>query len=181
MAVTAIRFKSTEFSEPREVVVNPLLVSAAGSNEHGVTYIQTAAGRILVSETLDEVLKMLEWESPADLRTEVAPALYPFDANGQIVLNKQITALVMTNPGKSITYVYDTDYTVDAKNGVVAIIPPPPPAVKPPPGTPPIEPVLKPGQIVSIGYSYLKPEPPPPPPKDALLTSAKKPVTEGEK
>ena len=163
MAQAAIRFQNLEFGSPRDVVVNPALVSSVGQNNHGVTYLQTSAGRVLVQETPEEVIALLGWELPADLTpVVVAPMPFTFDANGQVNLSyKKITALEMTSADKSIVYVFDKDYSVDAEAGEVSIIPVPPPAVKPAPGTPPVDPPLKPGQVVLIGFSYLKPPPTP--------------------
>ena len=59
MADKVVRFDNTEFNTPRPIYVNPMLVSAVSSNEHGVTYLQTLAGRVLIKETPEEALEML--------------------------------------------------------------------------------------------------------------------------
>jgi len=59
MAGKVVRFDNTEFNTPRPIFVNPMLVSAVSANEHGVTYLQTLAGRVLIKESPEEALAML--------------------------------------------------------------------------------------------------------------------------
>jgi hypothetical protein len=165
-----VRFRNMEFAgaEQQPVFVNPELVAAAGLNEHGVTYLQTFAGKILVKETPEEALELLGFEVPVDVAPIDVPAkVFAFGPDGRLSLGqKEITEMEVTSVDKKQVFAIGRDYDIDPHAGVVFLVAPP----APPEGTLPVEPELKPWGKVLISFSYLPPPPPPKVEKETLLT-----------